>query len=192
MAKKKKKNLRKILSGFKFYEKALDTGKIISVKDGVARVNGLFGVLSGEMVHLGIEKIQGMVLSLEHNTVSVVIFGNDTLLPICNKLDQRSNLTYANSLKLSGLIFNRTFSTERKFDPDKFFFDYLKQYEEIVCEFVNTLNIPIDYKNELNKSMVGVVIDSRLSLSSLKSLFNYIKKQPFEFVNGNVFDLIKT
>lgn len=78
--KKTKSKLKKMLSSFKFYEKALDTGKIISVKDGVARVNGLFGVLSGEMVHLGIEKIQGMVLSLEYNTVSVVIFGNDTLL----------------------------------------------------------------------------------------------------------------
>jgi len=76
----KKKNLRKVLSKFNFYEEALDTGTIISVKDGVARVNGLFGVLSGEMVQLGIEKVQGMVLSLEHNTVSVVIFGNDTQL----------------------------------------------------------------------------------------------------------------
>jgi proton translocating ATP synthase F1 alpha subunit len=76
----KKINIRNILSGFKFYEEALDTGKIISVKDGVARVNGLFGVLSGEMVHLGKYKIQGMVLSLEHNTVSIVVFGNDTEL----------------------------------------------------------------------------------------------------------------
>jgi proton translocating ATP synthase F1 alpha subunit len=32
------------------------------------------------MVLLGASKIQGMVLSLEHNTVSVVIFGNDTQL----------------------------------------------------------------------------------------------------------------
>jgi F-type H+-transporting ATPase subunit alpha len=76
----KKKSVRQILSTIKFYGEALDTGNIISVKDGVARVNGLFGVLSGEMVHLGIAKIQGMVLSLEYNTVSVVIFGNDTLL----------------------------------------------------------------------------------------------------------------
>ena len=80
MKSKNKKTVRKVLSSFKFYEEALDTGKIISVKDGVARVNGLFGVLSGEMVHLGLSKLQGMVLSLEHNTVSVVIFGNDTLL----------------------------------------------------------------------------------------------------------------
>jgi F0F1-type ATP synthase alpha subunit len=75
-----RKVVRKVLSSFKFYEEALETGRIISVKDGVARVNGLFGVLSGEMVYLGIAEIQGMVLSLEHNTVSVVIFGNDTLL----------------------------------------------------------------------------------------------------------------
>jgi proton translocating ATP synthase F1 alpha subunit len=80
MITKVKKNVRKVLSGFKFYEEALDTGKIISVKDGVAKVNGLVGVISGEMVHLGFSKLQGMVLSLEHNTVSIVIFGNDTLL----------------------------------------------------------------------------------------------------------------
>jgi proton translocating ATP synthase F1 alpha subunit len=80
MKQKNNKNVRKVLSSFKFYEEALDTGKIISVKDGVARINGLFGVLSGEMVHLGVSQLQGMVLSLEHNTVSVVIFGNDTLL----------------------------------------------------------------------------------------------------------------
>jgi len=80
MKQKRNKSVRKVLSSFKFYEEALDTGKIISVKDGVARINGLFGVLSGEMVHLGVSQLQGMVLSLEHNTVSVVIFGNDTLL----------------------------------------------------------------------------------------------------------------
>jgi proton translocating ATP synthase F1 alpha subunit len=79
---KNKVNIRNILSGFKFYEEALDTGKIISVKDGVARANGLFGILSGEMVHMETSKssiyMLGMVLSLEHNTVSIVIFGNDS------------------------------------------------------------------------------------------------------------------
>jgi len=78
--KNQKKNLRKDLLKFNFYEEALDTGTTISVKDGVARVNELFGVLSGGIVQLGIEKVQGTVLSLEHNTVSVVIFGNDTQL----------------------------------------------------------------------------------------------------------------
>jgi len=72
------KQVRGVLSSLKFFEETLDTGLIISVKDGVARVNGLFGVLSGEMVILGSADIQGMVLSLEHKAVSVVIFGNDT------------------------------------------------------------------------------------------------------------------
>jgi len=64
----------------KLYENKLDTGRILTVKDGVARANGLFGVKAGEMVYLGVEKIQGMVLSLEHNTVSIVIFGSDVNL----------------------------------------------------------------------------------------------------------------
>ena len=72
--------IRTALRSFNFYDEVLDAGKIISVKDGVARVSGLLGVLSGEMVHLGLSKIQGMVLSLEYNTVSVVIFGNDVFV----------------------------------------------------------------------------------------------------------------
>jgi len=40
-------------------------------------VSGLLGVLSGEMVSIGLE-VKGMVLSLEYNTVSVVIFGKDS------------------------------------------------------------------------------------------------------------------
>ena len=77
---KKKISVKDKISKIKFYKNALDIGFIISVKDGVAKVNGLFGVRQGEMVFLGFSKIQGMVLSLEHNTVSVVIFGNDILL----------------------------------------------------------------------------------------------------------------
>jgi hypothetical protein len=48
--------VRDILKKFKFYAEALATGKIISVKDGVARVNALFGVSLGELVQLGSSK----------------------------------------------------------------------------------------------------------------------------------------
>merc|ERR1711957_877789 len=78
MGLKLRKVKKKLLSlTIDFYKR--EAGQIISVKDGVARVNGLFGVLSGEMVFMGLFKIQGMVLSLERNTVSVVIFGNDII-----------------------------------------------------------------------------------------------------------------
>jgi len=72
-------SLKKKLKTFSFYEELLDVGKILSVKDGVAKVNGLYAVQSGEMVRLG-SNTQGMVLSLDRTTVSVVVFGNDTLL----------------------------------------------------------------------------------------------------------------
>lgn len=77
----KTKKLKNFLSKKKFYMASGEVGQIISVKDGVAKVSGLFNVLSGEMVNLNtFFKIKGMVLSLENTTVSVVIFGNDTLL----------------------------------------------------------------------------------------------------------------
>jgi F-type H+-transporting ATPase subunit alpha len=70
----------------KFYEEALDSGVVLSVKDGIAQVSGLFGVLSGEMVFLGSLKIKGMVLSLGYKSVGIVIFGNDKLLKQGNKV----------------------------------------------------------------------------------------------------------
>jgi F0F1-type ATP synthase alpha subunit len=73
--------LKEVLVIKNFYISSGEVGQIISVKDGVAKVSGLFNVLSGEMVNLNtFFKIKGMVLSLENTTVSVVIFGNDTLL----------------------------------------------------------------------------------------------------------------
>jgi len=75
-----KNKARKILSKIKFYEKLNKSGYILSLKDGIAIISSLYGAISGELVLLGVLRIRGMVLSLEHNTVSVVIFGNDTLL----------------------------------------------------------------------------------------------------------------
>jgi len=65
------------LKGFSIYDDFLDIGKVISVSDGVAKVSGLMGVRAGERVKLGKEMVDGMALSLEGNTVGVVIFGNE-------------------------------------------------------------------------------------------------------------------
>ena len=78
---KNRVNIRKSLTPYKFQHlTGLDTGKILSIKDGVAKVNGLYAVRSGEMLYLGAAKMQGMALSLEYNSVSVVVFGNDAKL----------------------------------------------------------------------------------------------------------------
>ena len=53
-----------------------ETGSVLSVGDGVARVYGLENVMSGELVEFPGE-IYGMVLNLEDSFVGVVLFGED-------------------------------------------------------------------------------------------------------------------
>ncbi|NJC34022.1 F-type H+-transporting ATPase subunit alpha [Sphingomonas jejuensis] len=54
-----------------------ETGQVLSVGDGIARIHGLDNVQAGEMVEFG-DGIQGMALNLEADNVGVVIFGSDS------------------------------------------------------------------------------------------------------------------
>jgi F-type H+/Na+-transporting ATPase subunit alpha len=53
-----------------------ETGTVLSVGDGVARIYGLQSAMSGELVEFPGD-IYGMVLNLEQDSVGVVIFGED-------------------------------------------------------------------------------------------------------------------
>jgi F-type H+-transporting ATPase subunit alpha len=53
-----------------------ETGSVLSIGDGVARVYGLENVMAGELVEFPGE-VYGMVLNLEESFVGVVIFGED-------------------------------------------------------------------------------------------------------------------
>ena len=53
-----------------------ETGQVLSVGDGIARIYGLDNVQAGEMVEFA-NGIQGMALNLEADNVGVVIFGTD-------------------------------------------------------------------------------------------------------------------
>jgi F-type H+-transporting ATPase subunit alpha len=55
----------------------METGTVLSVGDGIARIHGLDGVMAGELVEFPGE-IMGMVLNLEEDNVGVVLFGSDT------------------------------------------------------------------------------------------------------------------
>ena len=66
----------------KNYNKTIEvseTGSVLSVGDGVARIYGLEKVMAGEMVEFP-NNIFGMVLNLETDSVGVVIFGNDSTI----------------------------------------------------------------------------------------------------------------
>lgn len=63
----------------KNYNKSIEvaeTGSVLSVGDGVARVYGLEKAMAGELVEFP-NQIFGMVLNLESESVGVVIFGDD-------------------------------------------------------------------------------------------------------------------
>ncbi len=53
-----------------------ETGQVLSVGDGIARIYGLDNVQAGEMVEFA-NGVQGMALNLEADNVGVVIFGSD-------------------------------------------------------------------------------------------------------------------
>src|SRR5437763_10482259 len=64
------------------YEKKVEiaeTGSVLTVGDGIARVYGLENVQAGEMVEFP-GAIKGMALNLENDNVGVVIFGNDSTI----------------------------------------------------------------------------------------------------------------
>jgi F-type H+/Na+-transporting ATPase subunit alpha len=64
------------------FEKRLDvseTGTVVTVGDGVAKVYGLEKVMAGELVDFG-GGVSGMVLNLEEECVGVTILGDDTLI----------------------------------------------------------------------------------------------------------------
>lgn len=56
-----------------------DSGRVISMSDGIARVYGLNEVAAGELV-LFENEIKGVVLNLEKDFVSIAVFANDNLV----------------------------------------------------------------------------------------------------------------
>jgi len=56
-----------------------EIGRVLSIGDGIARVNGLNKVQAGEMVEFA-SGVKGMALNLENENVGVVLFGSDTAI----------------------------------------------------------------------------------------------------------------
>src|SRR5471030_592687 len=69
--------LKKQIAAFDTEANVAETGQVLSVGDGIARVFGLQNVMAGEMVEFPTAGLRGMVLNLETDNVGVVIFGDD-------------------------------------------------------------------------------------------------------------------
>lgn len=68
--------LKEQISKYNKSVEVAETGSVLSVGDGVARVHGLENVMAGEMVDFS-NGVQGMALNLESSQVGIVIFGED-------------------------------------------------------------------------------------------------------------------
>jgi len=68
--------LRKQLTGMELDSNIEETGTVLQVGDGIARIYGLKNVASGEMVEFDKSGIRGIVLNLEEDNVGVVLLGD--------------------------------------------------------------------------------------------------------------------
>ena len=69
--------LKKQIASFDTEANIAETGQVLSVGDGIARIFGLQNVMSGELVEFPSAGLRGMALNLETDNVGVVIFGED-------------------------------------------------------------------------------------------------------------------
>jgi len=69
---------QKIL-GYQSKQDLEETGRVLTIGDGIARVYGLKNIQAEEMVEFS-SGLKGMALNLEPDNVGVVVFGNDRLI----------------------------------------------------------------------------------------------------------------
>ncbi len=69
--------LKKQIAYFDTEANVAETGQVLTVGDGIARVFGLQNVMAGELVEFPGAGLKGMALNLETDNVGVVIFGDD-------------------------------------------------------------------------------------------------------------------
>ena len=69
--------LKKQIASFDTEADVSETGQVLSVGDGIARVFGLQNIMAGEMVQFPGAGLRGMALNLETDNVGIVVFGDD-------------------------------------------------------------------------------------------------------------------
>ncbi|PLW92013.1 MAG: F0F1 ATP synthase subunit alpha [Marinilabiliales bacterium] len=70
--------LRQQIAGLELDASLEETGTILQVGDGIARVYGLLNARAGEMVEFEKNSVKGIVLNLEEDNVGIVLLGDST------------------------------------------------------------------------------------------------------------------
>src|ERR1700742_4228440 len=72
--------LKKQIASFDAGAELAETGQVVSVGDGIATVYGLENIQAGALVEFAAadgKALRGVALNLEHESVGIVIFGDD-------------------------------------------------------------------------------------------------------------------
>ena len=84
--------LKEQFAAFESGAQTYETGKVLSVGDGIARVYGLENVMAGELVEFACG-LQGLAMNLEEDNVGVAIFGEDK--EVCEGMEVKRTKTIA-------------------------------------------------------------------------------------------------
>jgi F-type H+-transporting ATPase subunit alpha len=71
--------IRRQIEGYEKQVEISETGTVISVGDGIARIYGLEKAMSGELLEFP-NNLFGIVLNLEEDNVGAALLGEDTLI----------------------------------------------------------------------------------------------------------------
>jgi len=70
--------LKKQIEGYEKTIEGTEIGTVLTVGDGITQVYGLNEVMAGELVEFPEQRVQGVVLNLEEDSVGIAIMGKDT------------------------------------------------------------------------------------------------------------------
>ena len=123
--------LRQELAGFQSAAVLEETGSILQIGDGIARVYGLSNAEAGELVEFEKTGLMGIVLNLEEDNVGIVLLGG---------ID---DLNEGDTVKRTGRIAS------------------LKAGEGMLGRVINTLGEPIDGKGEIEGELFEMPLERK-------------------------------
>jgi F-type H+/Na+-transporting ATPase subunit alpha len=123
--------LRQEMAGFDMETQLEETGTVLQVGDGIARIYGLSNAWAGEMIRCNDDGLTGVVLNLEEDNVGLVLLG-----------DSRS-LKEGDVVKRTGRIVS------------------VKVGEALLGRVVNTLGRPVDGKGKLEGKLYEMPLERK-------------------------------
>ncbi len=123
--------LRQEMAGFNLETELEETGTVLQVGDGIARIYGLSNAWSGEMISCNDEEMTGVVLNLEEDNAGIVLLG------------EARNLREGDIVKRTGRIVS------------------VKVGETLLGRVVNTLGQPIDGKGKIDGPLYEMPLERK-------------------------------